>query len=381
MAAALEEAARPAKAARVGARAATLEEVRRLPKVELHAHLSGSISQAKLSELLAEQGGGETFAPFDPRKETSNAVENCYCYFSKVAQVITGLDALRRTALIVLDAFAESRCLYLELRTSPKEFKLPASGNGAPAHTSKLQYLEAIEAAIGDFRSHAAERFGHAMEVKLLLSVVRDRLSSLEQALKQVDDILELARASPGLVVGVDVCGDPSAKTVVPYVIPALMQRREALAAAGLPITFHTADLADDVESRCVLDHMAALNIRRLGHVCFLPEDCRRRILEGEVGVVGIELCPTSNLVSRQLKDLKEHHLLDWWRRSDNALVSINTDDMGLFCCDLNSELYDIAQAFDLTLSDLAEMQRQALRSCFHPEKERLLKLLEAAAA
>mmetsp|Transcript_112713 Transcript_112713/g.319268 ORF Transcript_112713/g.319268 Transcript_112713/m.319268 type:complete len:370 (-) Transcript_112713:365-1474(-) len=353
----------------------SFEEIRRLPKVELHAHLSGSITQQKLVEMLEKRGGGATFAPFDCREDVSNALVKCFDYFDKVAKVVADLETLKESTLHVLDTFAAENCLYLELRTSPKQFKTPAG------ESSKLQYLETVKAAIDEFHSYASERFGFVMEVRILLSVNRGTINSKEDALLQVDDILDMSNKFSDLVVGLDVGGNPSKPSVVPYLLPAMLERKQAL--SKLPVTFHTAEIKDDEESCAILNSMTELNIRRLGHCCFLPSGCRERLLAGGIhkdgGAIGIELCPTSNMVTRELPSLAGHHFPDWWRKSDGVLLSINTDDTGLFSCDLTSEVHDLAAAFGLTREDIVEIQRQAIRSSFHPDKGKLAQAFDAA--
>jgi len=253
-----------------------------------------------------------------------------------------------------------------------------ASDGSEQARTSKSDYVAAVKSAVDEFQSYAKERFGFVMEIKLLLSVDRGKVSCKEDALSQIDDIVALSQEFKDFVVGMDVCGNPAKPTVVPYVIPAMLERREAF--VELPVTFHTGEVVDDAECNLILDSMGVLNIRRLGHVCFLGEAARRRLFEGEGAPVGIELCPTSNLVTRGLTSLADHHFRDWWRGSERVLLSINTDDVGLFSCDLTSELHDLAAAFGLSREDLLEVQRQALRSSFHPRRAGLLEALEAMA-
>merc|ERR1719262_615676 len=104
----------------------SLEEIRALPKLELHAHLSGSITQKKLIELLAQRGNGETFTPFDCREDVSNALTKCFDYFAKVAKVVCDLETLKSSTLHVFDTFAAENCFYFEIRTSPKTFNTPS---------------------------------------------------------------------------------------------------------------------------------------------------------------------------------------------------------------------------------------------------------------
>mmetsp|Transcript_20112 Transcript_20112/g.61022 ORF Transcript_20112/g.61022 Transcript_20112/m.61022 type:complete len:174 (-) Transcript_20112:90-611(-) len=88
---------------------------------------------------------------------------------------------------------------------------------------------------------------------------------------------------------------------------------------------------------------------------------------------VGIELCPTSNLVAmNEIPDLTHHHFPLWWPHGGEVSITVNTDDAGLFNCSLSSELRDIAEAFDLTWGDLVELEEHAIDASFHPEPERL---------
>merc|ERR1712232_909106 len=106
---------------------------------------------------------------------------------------------------------------------------------------------------------------GFVMEVKILLSVDRGRVASIESALEQIDDILDMWKKYPDWVVGIDVGGDPSKPTVVPYLLPALFERKTAFQA--LPITFHASEVKEqerDEESTLILNSMGELNICRL---------------------------------------------------------------------------------------------------------------------
>jgi len=353
----------------------TVEQIRALPKLDIHSHLGGSIGQKKLVELLEERekGLGDTFTPFDCRLDVSNGLQKCFAYFDAVAKVVVDLKTLKATTLQVFDFFAADNCLYFEMRTSPKRFKAPSG-----EETTKLQYLETIDEAIKEFQGSCEGRFGFLMEIKLLLSINRGIVKTLEDAGAQIDDIVETSAKFPDLVVGVDVCGNPHKHTAVPFIIPAMLQRKDVF--QKLPITYHLAEVLCPEECQLVVDNMSTLNIRRLGHCCFVPDKIREKILKGGIhsdgGKVGIEVCPTSNLVTRELASMKGHHWPIW--QSDQVLLSINTDDAGMFTCDITSECHDLATAFNLTREDLIKVQRETLESSFHPDKAKLLERFEA---
>lgn len=309
-----------------------------LPKVELHAHLSGSIPQAFLARQSLTRG--MRFEGVDVVQQRSLAL--CFEYFKAVNGVIDDLDGLEAATREVLGSYAAEACMYLELRTTPK----------ALGGATEVEYVRTVE-------SVAAE-FGESPMVKLLLSLDRSKVDSMETAEERIDSLLALARTFPDFVVGLDVSGDPRAKTATQFVLPALASRRPL----GLPITFHTGEVRDDEEVNAILDAAGELGIRRLGHCCFVPEDV------DVPSDIGIELCPTSNLVAMQLDDLSAH---TFGRYRGRRRLSINTDDRGLFDCSLTSELADLANAFDLDEHDIIDLQRQAIRSSFNPDPEALL--------
>ena len=275
--------------------------VRGMPKVELHAHLSGSISQAYLAAQSANFRSVDVVTP--------RSLAGCFEYFVAVSRVITDIASLKAATREVFADYANEHCVYLELRTTPKRF----------ATTDDVDYVAAVRDVAGEFQ----------MQVKLLLSLDRGKVTSLDDAKAKVKRLHEIAAQFPNFVVGLDVSGDPRVKTA-PFIL-------EALREARLPTTFHSAEIQDDDEASAIVDHVIDHNIiRRLGHCCYLPPTCRTRLPDG----IGIELCPTSNLVAMQLDHLDDHHFPLFFSSSSSSscssdnhqqqlLSSINCDDRG----------------------------------------------------
>ena len=130
-----------------------------------------------------------------------------------------------------------------------------------------------------------------------------------------------------------------------------------------------------------------------MGHCSYFKECHIKKVIELNLG---IEFCPSSNLLLTRMENLTEHHLKDWIQtlkcnedeimkrkkgKEVNAPLlsevgySINTDSTGWFYCDLTSENYDIAKALNLTIDDLKSLTRSAISSAFlsAEEKEKLL--------
>jgi len=398
--------------------APTLEQVRALPKIELHAHLSGSVRQEFLLQLMKERGleTESSGLPFDCMDNLASAVDNCWLYFGKVAQLVTDLATLRRCALHVLECFAAEGCVYLEMRTSPKQFAM----EGRAEKTSKEDYIRTVIDAIREFggargSDATPERAapGERMEARLLISIDRTHIKSIDDARAAVRDTAALCAEFDDCV-GIDICGNPHTMSVKPFLLPALLEHAKAAPDffQRFPITCHTGETpAQEEETDLVIRSMGELNIRRLGHVNYLTARQRQAVFERAAGWaagggdgVGIELCPTSNMVLKRDPDLRNHHFPLWYRRRPPApasveaplprkrdfssigddlgdegrgvLVSINSDDTGLFSTSLSEELLKIASAFDLTLADLLELQHAAAQSSFHRDKGTLRRRL-----
>ena len=399
-------------------------QVKALPKVELHAHLSGSITQKKLNEMLEERGEKkfELFDVVEASKSDTN--EKVFDYFINVYRVLKDLDSLQECTEHILEEFHKNNCIYLEIRTEPKPF----FNEKGEEVTTPYQYIETVEAAINKFHAKCSERKLPKMMVRLILSIKRDAKylvqgfikkpnprstensrfypskdetdeecdTKINMVVSKIEQIQEFQRQFPELIVGVDICGNPDYSTVAEYIIPALekCQMRNKNIFKKLPITFHAGEVEDDEECDLILDKSKLLNVKRLGHCSFFKECHIKRAIELNLG---IEFCPTSNLFLKRMQNLDEHYLKDWIqilkykenefsKRNeredvDTSLLSevgysINTDDAGWFYCDLTSENYDIATALNLTIDDLKSLTRSAISSAFVSDEEKQ-KLLE----
>ena len=96
----------------------------------------------------------------------------------------------------VIHEFADDNVKYLELRTTPRE--VTATG------MTKETYVEAVLKAIEDCSKEHLD-----IVVKLLLAI--DRRNSVAVGQKTVELADKYAKLSDGVVVGIDLSGDPQA--------------------------------------------------------------------------------------------------------------------------------------------------------------------------
>ena len=133
-----------------------------IPKIELHAHLHGSIRPGTLAHLAQLQG-----IDLSEHLNGERDINKCFALFQAIHRVIDRKEILKHVLFEILHDFMDDNVIYLELRTTPRV--LPHDG------TTKQQYLQLVTSLIA---SHN-KRYGDRMLVRLILSI--DRSKSREE--------------------------------------------------------------------------------------------------------------------------------------------------------------------------------------------------------
>ena len=366
--------------------------LRNFPKIELHAHLNGSIRETTLFELARERKiklNDDYFKIFpldDAVEETSSnyhdktvmmynkrrrSLMECFDIFSEIGKVIVDLDAIERITREALEDFANEGVVYLELRSTPKRLLgKRRTCNGAFSLASvatdelatKRQYCEVVINALIRFRKEEEERYAKELEeakrssepfknprlpmiASFIVSV--DRSNPIECGFKHIDLAIELAREYPGVVVGVDLGGNPLKSGFVDFRDCFEKARRSGV----LSVTLHCAEVPctdDDRDSEAYRDAQAILGFcpDRLGHALILPPSLQQTLAELKIPV---ETCPTSNVMTTELVEkssgenlidgVKRHPQLRQWLQNKHPFC-ICTDDPGVFNTNPTQEFF-----------------------------------------
>ncbi|KAG9698299.1 Metallo-dependent hydrolase, partial [Aureobasidium melanogenum] len=340
---------------------------RGLPKVELHAHLTGSISRQCLHTIwLRKKTKDHSFVLEDPLTAIPRAaggeinVSSFFPIFDKyIYALVSDPESIQHATTSVLEDFQEDGVRYLELRTTPRA--IPDAG------ISKEDYVAIVLKAMDDFRASVKENIAGAppydkLHAKLILSV--DRKNSLQEAMEVVRLALKYRHLG---VVGIDLCGNPTRKPIS-HLQPAFAEAR----AQGLGITLHFAEIAQEDPSE--LEEMLSWQPQRLGHVIHVPEELRKVIREKKIG---LELCLSCNvLCGLSQGGFGAHHFGEW--RDSGIPIALSTDDVGIFESTLSNEYMLAALNFDLDRTQVVELCRGAVDTIFggQAEKERISALL-----
>ncbi len=292
-----------------------------LPKIELHAHLNGSVRDATLRALLVERGVGDVDEArrammLESLEAPSRTLSDCFVIFDAIHRVTTTRAAIERIASEAVLDFAAQRCVYLELRTTPK----------CTAELSKRDYVHAVLRGVA---AGVAACGVDAIDVGVLLSINR-ATDSAADALACV----ELAREFRDLgtcVYGVELSGNPAKGDVRLFA--------DAMAAAhahALGVSIHIGEVADrDAELLALLD----MRPHRLGHAVFLSDAARALVLARRIP---IEVCLTSNVLTDSVASYADHHVREYLQLGHPLVLC--TDDCGVFATTLTRE-YELAAA------------------------------------
>ena len=320
----------------------TLAFVQSLPKVELHAHIGGSIRDSTLAELMANDTHHSRPEQLHVLQGDQRSLSECFQLFDAIHDLVNSLAVLKRITKECIADFAQENVLYLELRTTPR--------HDMPGNVTAEQYVDTVLDALVECQTEHP-----GIVVRLLLSL--SRAHSIAQAMDTVRLAGRRSHHHHHLVVGLDFSGNPTQGDVRAF-LPVFHYAREQYA---LPMTFHIGEIDDPEEVQVLLD--ATRPGDRLGHGLYLTSAQTQQLLARRIC---LEICPTSNVRTLELPSLKDHPTLGTWLcQAEEYPLCICTDDRGVFRTTLSHEYLHVAEAYALSRADLVRLARMAFHHAF----------------
>ncbi|CAD5184195.1 unnamed protein product [Musa acuminata subsp. malaccensis] len=359
-----------------------MEWCRELPKIELHAHLNGSVRDSTLLELAKDLGEKGVIAFEDVVHvimKNGRSLPECFKLFDLYHLLTTDHQTVTRITKEVIEDFAAENVVYLELRTTPK--KNEAKGMTKCSYMKAvIDGIRAVDTVDVDFDTSGTSNVNCSeatplncigspikrkkIYVRLLLSI--DRRETTAAALETVNLAMDLKNFG---VVGIDLSGNPVIGEWQTF-LPALKHAKEL----GLPITLHCGEVPNHKEIQAMLD----ICPQRIGHACFLVEEEWKRVKFLKIPVV--EICLTSNIRTERFSSIYDHFFADLYKAKHQ--VALCTDDSGLFSTTLSNEFYLAASTFGLNKDEMFLLARSAIQSTFADDevKHELTKIFDDAA-
>ncbi|MDX2417647.1 MAG: adenosine deaminase [Xanthomonadales bacterium] len=327
----------------------------KLPLVELHRHLDGSIRLQTILELADQHGialPANTLAGLAPFVHVDESEPGLMAFlerFEHMTAVLVDADACRRVAYEnVEDALSEG-IDYIELRYSPWFM----------AESHGMDPAEVMEACADGVR--AAER---DTGVRANIIGILSRTYGAETCLKELEAIL----AHRDHIVAVDLAGDE-----LRYPAHLFKEHFKRVRDAGLQVSVHAGE-ADGPQS--VWSAIHDLGAERIGHGFRAIED---PALVDYLArhAIGLEICPTSNLHTSTVESYASHPIKSLADRGVKFCLS--TDDPGISAIDIKHEYEIAAPATGLSREQIHQSQYDGLDMAFLSADEKSELQLKAA--
>ncbi len=316
--------------------------VRGMPKAELHLHIEGTLEPEMLFELAGRNG---VELPF----ENEAAVRAAYSF----TDLQSFLDIYYQGAAVLQTTqdFYDLMAAYLH-RAHADGVRRAEMFFDPQTHTERGVgfdvFMEGFTAAMAD----AEDRCG--ISSGLIMCFLRHLPG---------EAACDTFRAAEGWLDDIIGVGLDSSEVDHP---PEDFAEAYAMArAAGLRPVAHAGEEGPPAYITGALD---ALGAQRIDHGvrCEEDPDLVARLVDAQTPLT---VCPLSNLALCVVDDLADHNLK---RLLDAGLkVTINSDDPAYFGGYVADNYLAVAQALDLSRTDLARCARNSLEACFAPQDQR----------
>ena len=321
--------------------------LQKLPKVELHCHLDGSLriptilDLAKQDKVTLPTSSSDKLSKLLVIGKTRGSLEDYIKRFDITLSVMQTPEALRRTAYELIEDVAKENVRYIEIRYSPI------------LHTEKEMTIGESVEAVRRGLQRGQKDFG----VKSGIIVCGIRNISAAASLKLAD--LTVRYKNKG-VVGFDLAGAEEN-------FPA-KDHQEAfymILNNNINATIHAGEAYGPSSIHQAIHHCGA---HRIGHGTRLKEnkDLMNYVNDHRIT---LEICLTSNWQTRSIRSLKYHPLKYYY--DQGIRVTLNTDNRLMSGTTLTKEFLLAHKLFGFKLHDFREMIIMAMKSAFIPYAER----------
>lgn len=318
--------------------------IRRMPKVELHLHLEGSITPRTLL-LIAQRNQVDL-----PARDEAGVAQ--LFNYQNFHEFLTVFMALARSLIYGEDFeqiayelglhLAEQNVRYAEVMISAAQYYQRGLDMDEVVQGAAAGFARAVRE--GGPRVNLAFDYGRQFGVDLAWQV-------LECAVRNI----------PSGVIAWSIGGDEVNHPPEPFAEVYAAGRR-----AGLHLMAHAGEV---VGPPSVWGAVQALGAERLGHGIRSVDDPELLVYLREQRVT-LDVCPTSNIRTGAVPSAAAHPL----RRLFDAGVPItlNTDDPTFFNTTINDEYRLAARLFGFGADELATLALNSARAAFLPDTERL---------
>lgn len=312
----------------------TTEELKNLPKVELHCHLDGSLSREFIQTRLGRA----------VQQEELSVSENCSSlaeYLEKFAlpgQCIMDAKGLAAAGYDVLRSMSQENICYAEIRFAP-----------LLSETAGMNCRDVIEALLKGLEQGRKD-FG--VEFGVITCALRHH--------SQEDNSRMLKTAREYL--GYGVCAADLAGAEAAYPMSQFMELFAKARRMELPFTIHAGECGS-VQN--IMDAVKA-GAGRIGHGIAMRGHFNLQKELAKSGI-GIEMCPISNLQTKAVQSTAQYPIQEFLNAG--LKVSVNTDNRTVSNTTLTKELLFIQNTYKITDEEISVLMKNAVDTAFAREE------------
>ena len=324
-----------------------MDEFDRIPKVELHCHVEGTVRPGTVVELARK--AGRPLPVSDPADlYRYDSLDSFLAIFWLVQETLVSRDDWSRIAYESLIDGAAHGLRYREMFFTPARHMAA----GMPLADIVAGLTDGIEAAEAE------------APVRARIIADADRAYGPAAAMELVDAVGAVRRAGGGeRIIGF---GADSTELGVDF--RAFAPAFEAARRLGLRRTCHAGEAvgAGPENIRIALDVLGA---ERIDHGVAITEDpalVSRAAAEG----IPLTVCPTSNvIIANRYASIREHPFRAI--RAAGVRVTINTDDPAMEALDLGLEYRNVAEAYGFDAAEMGRIAIEGIESTWLDDGER----------
>lgn len=318
--------------------------MRKLPKIELHCHLDGSVRVETIIDIAKKENLELPSYNMNDIKKLVQVPLDCTSLdeylekFDLPNKVMQTKENIKRITFELVEDAANENVKYIEIRFAPM------------LHMEKGLSIKEVIQSVLDGMNEACEMY--EIKANLILGCMRNM--SVEDAELVAKEGKEFIGKG---VVAIDLCGPEEEGFAIKY--------KKAIDLArdlGYRVTIHAGEAAS---GKNVIDAINLLGAERIGHGINIKDMKEAYDLVKSTNVT-LEMCPTSNLHTKAIDKVNNYPFFNFYK--DELSVTLNTDNRTVSDVDLTNEVNLIKENFNMSEEDYKEIYLNSVDATFAGE-------------
>ncbi len=314
----------------------------KIPKIELHCHLDGSLQKECLQELLGREIDQKELQVEDHCQSLAQYLEK----FDLPLSCLQTEAGLKRAGYDFIQNVARENVKYVEVRFAP----MLSQRKGLDCEKIMGAVLEGLEAG----------KKAYDVEYNVIACAMRHL--SYEENLRMAEEVRGFYEHG---LCAFDLAGNEAA-----FPIEQFSQLLGKFRSMDIPFTIHGGECGRVENVVKAVEYGA----KRIGHGIALRghEDAIQMLKEKKIG---IEMCPISNLQTKAVQTLEEYPIREFIEKG--LFITLNTDNRTVSNTTIDKEIKFVQENFAVTEEEILTMMRRAVEVSFAQEevKQKLKKL------